>query len=66
MPTKQGELRERAKQFALRIIRMDRALPRTEEARVIGRQLLRAGTSMLRGAPSRPDALRRQRRLQGC
>ncbi|HEY3394633.1 MAG TPA: four helix bundle protein [Lacipirellulaceae bacterium] len=39
------ELRDRTKQFALRIIRMYSALPKTEVARVIGKQLLRAGTS---------------------
>jgi four helix bundle protein len=40
------ELRERTKQFALRVIRLFRALPKGEEARVIGRQLLRAATSV--------------------
>ena len=40
------ELKERTKQFAIRIVRMFRALPRTEEARVIGRQALRSGTSL--------------------
>ena len=40
------ELRQRTKQFAIRAIRLFRALPRTEEARVIGRQLLRAATSV--------------------
>jgi four helix bundle protein len=40
------ELRARTKAFALRILTLWRALPRTEEARVIGRQLLRAGTSV--------------------
>jgi four helix bundle protein len=44
--TKPEELRERTKQFALRIIKLFRELPRTEEARVIGRQLLRSGTSV--------------------
>lgn len=39
-------LRARTKAFALRVIRLHRALPRTEEARVLGRQLLRAGTSV--------------------
>ena len=38
------ELRQRTKQFALRIIRLFRALPETDEARILGRQLLRSGT----------------------
>jgi four helix bundle protein len=40
------ELRDRTKQFALRVIRMFSALPTTEEARVLGKQLLRSGTSV--------------------
>jgi four helix bundle protein len=40
------DLRERTKAFALRIIRMFVALPKTEEARVIGRQVLCSGTSV--------------------
>jgi four helix bundle protein len=40
------ELRERAKQFAIRIVRVVRSLPRSDEARVIGRQLLRSATSV--------------------
>jgi len=40
------DLRERTKAFALRIIRMFVALLKTEEARVIGRQVLRSGTSV--------------------
>lgn len=40
------DLRIRTKQFAIRIVRLYRALPRYEEARVIGRQLLRSGTSV--------------------
>jgi four helix bundle protein len=39
-------LKERSKQLALRIVRLFRSLPRTEEARVIGKQLLRSGTSV--------------------
>ena len=39
-------LRERTKQYALRIIRLYGALPATTEAGVIGRQLLRSGTSV--------------------
>jgi len=40
------ELKQRTKQFALRIIRLFRSLPKTEEARIMGRQLLRCGTSV--------------------
>jgi four helix bundle protein len=40
------QLRSRTKAFALRMIRLTRALPRAMEAQVIGKQLLRAGTSV--------------------
>jgi len=40
------DLRERTKAFALRIIRMFVALPKTDEARVLGKQVLRSGTSV--------------------
>jgi four helix bundle protein len=40
------ELWQRTKQFALRIIKLFRALPKTEEARVLGRQLLRSGSGV--------------------
>jgi four helix bundle protein len=40
------ELRDRTKQFALRIIRLFTALPKTDEARVLGKQLLRSGSSV--------------------
>lgn len=36
----------RTKDFALRIVRMFVALPKTEEARVLGKQALRSGTSV--------------------
>jgi four helix bundle protein len=39
-------LKQRTKQFAVRIIRLFREMPRTEEAKVIGRQVLRSGTSV--------------------
>jgi four helix bundle protein len=38
------DLRQRTKEFALRVIKLFRALPKTEEARVLGRQILRSGT----------------------
>src|SRR6516162_687343 len=40
------DLRLRTKQFALRVIRLFAALPRRPEADVIGRQVLRSGTSV--------------------
>jgi four helix bundle protein len=40
------QLKQRTKSFALRIIRMTQALPRSREADVIGRQILRAATSI--------------------
>ncbi len=39
-------LQQRTKQFALRVITLFRALPKTDEARVIGKQLLRSATSV--------------------
>jgi len=40
------DLKTRTKEFALRVIRLYSALPRTTEAQVIGKQLLRSGTSV--------------------
>jgi four helix bundle protein len=40
------ELRKRTRAFALRVIRLFRALPRSQEAKIIGSQLLRCGTSV--------------------
>lgn len=40
------DLKIRTKRFALRIIRLYAALPNTTEAQVIGKQLLRCGTSV--------------------
>jgi four helix bundle protein len=39
-------LRDRTKQFSLRVIRLFSALPPTTQAQVIGKQLLRSGTSV--------------------
>jgi four helix bundle protein len=39
-------LKCRTKSFALRIIKVCRSLPRSEEARILGRQLLRSSTSI--------------------
>lgn len=40
------ELKIRTKKFALRILKVVRSLPKTREADVIGKQLLRCGTSV--------------------
>lgn len=40
------ELRERTKQFAIRIVRLFRSLPPTPDAEVMGKQLLRSGTAV--------------------
>jgi four helix bundle protein len=40
------DLRVRTKRFALRIIKMYQSLPKTGEAQVIGKQILRSGTSV--------------------
>jgi four helix bundle protein len=40
------ELKLRTKNFALRIVKVFQALPRSEEARTLGKQLLRSGTSV--------------------
>ena len=39
-------MRRRTKQFALRVVTLSRALPKEDEARVIGRQMLRSATSV--------------------
>ena len=41
-----NDLVERTTEFALRVIRMFVSLPKTEEARVLGKQVLRSGTSI--------------------
>src|SRR5262244_1594836 len=40
------ELRNRTKAFALRIVKLYRSLPRSADAQVMGKQLLRSGTSV--------------------
>ena len=42
------DLRDRTKAFALRIIRLFSSLPKSTEAYVLGKQVLRAGTSVAR------------------
>jgi len=46
MESKQEELRARTKKFALRIIRLFKSLPHSPEAQILGKQLLRSGTSI--------------------
>jgi four helix bundle protein len=43
---KNENLRQRTKQFALRIIRMVENLPETKSSKIIGNQVLRSGTSV--------------------
>jgi four helix bundle protein len=40
------ELQGRTRKFALRIVKLFRSLPRTDDARILGKQLLRSGTSI--------------------
>jgi 23S rRNA-intervening sequence protein len=46
MQKEEGDLAVRTKNFALQIIRLFPKLPRTAEAQVLGKQLLRSGTSV--------------------
>ena len=41
-----SNLRHRTKEFALRVIKLFSALPKSTEAQVIGKQILRSGTSV--------------------
>jgi four helix bundle protein len=41
-----NDLRDRTKQYAIRIVKLTRALPQNYEGSVIGHQLLRCGTSV--------------------
>jgi len=43
---KHHELRKRAKDFALRVIRMSQAIPTTRVANIINNQIVRSATSM--------------------
>jgi four helix bundle protein len=40
------DLKERTKRYAVRIVRLFTALPKSTEAQVLGKQLLRSGTSV--------------------
>ncbi|SRR5216684_1217266 len=63
MESRAEELKSRTKRFALRVIKLTRALPRCPESRVIGYQMLRSGTSVAANyraacrARSRPEFL---------
>ena len=46
MGTRQQELRDRTKKFALEILRLYRLLPYRSDAYVLGKQLIRSGTSV--------------------
>jgi four helix bundle protein len=46
MPSAQEALRDRTKSFAVRIVRVYRALPYETDAQVLGKQLLRCGTAV--------------------
>ncbi len=54
------DLKTRTKEYALRIIRLYSALPKTTEAQILGKQLLRSGTSVgahyREGTRARSDA----------
>jgi four helix bundle protein len=39
-------MQQRTKQFALRVVKLFQALPKTNEANIIGKQLLRSATSI--------------------
>lgn len=45
-PRELVDLRIRTRNFAKRVVKLFVALPKTDEARVLGRQLLRSGTSV--------------------
>jgi four helix bundle protein len=46
MLKEEKDLRDRTKAFALRVVRVFSPLPKTAEAQVLGKQLLRSGTSI--------------------
>jgi len=46
MQNEKKDLRDRTKQFALRIIEMFSGMPRNAQAQVLGKQVLRSGTSV--------------------
>ena len=46
MNDKKNDLRERTTEFALRIVKLYKSLPKSTEAQVLGKQVLRSGTSV--------------------
>jgi four helix bundle protein len=46
MMKEEFDLKGRTKEFALRIIHLFGSLPKTTEAQILGKQLLRSGTSV--------------------
>jgi four helix bundle protein len=46
MPTQQEIFRDRSKQFAILVVKLFKSLPKSDEARIIGKQLLRSATSV--------------------
>ena len=46
MQKEEIDLRQRTKEFALRTVRIFSALPKSTEAQILGRQVLRSGTSV--------------------
>ncbi len=46
MSTAPEELRDRTKAFAIRIVKLYRSLPHTADSQVVGKPLLRCGTSV--------------------
>ena len=46
MRSEENDLRQRTKEFALQIVWMFSELPKTTEAQVLGKQVLRSGTSV--------------------
>lgn len=46
MKKDENDLRDRTKEFALRVIHLYGALPKSTEAQILGKQVLRSGTSV--------------------
>src|SRR6266571_3048209 len=46
MQSEERDLRDRTKQFALRILEMFSVIPKSTQAQVLGKQVLRSGTSI--------------------
>ena len=43
---KAAELKQRTKDFAIRVVKLYRSLPHTADAQTLGKQVLRSGTSV--------------------